>query len=58
MCGVCVDVRYLDEFSDELYAFKLNVWVKSERENGPVAVVGPAATSVPVCQYQYYKHIM
>jgi hypothetical protein len=47
---VCVDVRYLDDVSHELYAFILCIWVKSDGKNGPVTVVGPAATSVPVCQ--------
>jgi hypothetical protein len=57
MC-VCVDVRYLDEVSDELYAYILSTWVKSEGKNIPVPVVVPAATSVPDCQYEYCKHIM
>jgi len=32
--------------------------VKSEGKSGPVPVAGPAATSVPVCQYNYCMYIM
>jgi hypothetical protein len=49
---VCVDVRYLDEVSDELYANVLNIYVKSDGKNSTVPVACPAATSVPICQLQ------
>jgi hypothetical protein len=53
-----LDVGYLDEVSDELYEYILSIWVKSVGKNGPVPVAGPAASSVPVFQYKYCKHIM